>query len=258
MNSNLISEYNNFIFNVFSFLKGNLLSKFPSMQIYIDTDEKYSKVKYNNDVCAQNFFYKISIYIHAFDKNSDNIIYTKNRLLWTLIHEAYHQNQSYDIHKYASDQKYKQFVECNTDISAVTFINTNANYLRQYFGIPIYTYDIDTVKSAHGNPEIIVQLNQDNLGIKSFIRIITYYTNMKIDILYSLYNNNKNIIIAFNDDKYNIKFNGNVRYEEINRLMWNWMSQATLSNIKGFTFDVKNELLNMKFIVSKYSLYNKV
>ena len=230
----VVKTYNPFISQIFTYLKSNILNKFYNIRIDISYDPEYS-AEAGNTVSARNLFYKIVLYMYAFDNNIDNIIYTKNRILWVLVHESYHQNQMYDINKYNGDRDYRNYIECNVDCAAITFINEHERELSSILGIPIYTYDLDKIRRIHNSPKITVRVTEDNLDVKTFISLISYYFTMSTNVLYNLYNSKDDIIIDFIKNGKNnpiyLKYKGIMNYDNINYIMWNCMSQGILDLI---------------------------
>ena len=259
----VINTYNPFIGRVFNYLKQNILVNFPQIRIEISYDTKYSTGT-GNTVSARNLFYKIVLYIYAFDNHIDNIVYTKNRMLWVLIHESYHQNQMYDINKYNSDKDYRDYIECNVDYAAISYINEHELELSSILGIPIYTYDINKIRKIHNSPKLTMKVTQDNLDVKTFVSLISYYFTMDINILYNLYHSKDNIIINYHKGDYiepiSLKSNGHMDYKNVNYIMTKYMSQGILnimynSSINNLHEDLviniylKNELMKVYGVV---------
>lgn len=247
----VINTYNQFLMDVFNYLKTNILKNFPDMELEISYNVEYS-ARGGNTVSARNLFYKIVVYMYAFDEQIDNIIYTKNRMIWVIIHEAFHQNQMYDIIKYKNDRQYRNFVECNVDYSAIKFINEHEQELTMRFGIPIYTYDLNKIRSLHGNPKVVAWVTNDNLDVKTFVSLVLYYIKMDANTLYNIYHNNQNIVINiikgnFSDPIY-IKSNGIMNYKSVNKIMSHYMGQGILDLLYNVSMSVNTN----KFIINIY------
>lgn len=205
MNKNMkliIEEYLPFI---------NKLEKWINNRILINLNINV-EISYENTTClAGNLFNKIIVYINNYTLNDENM--AKNMLLYSVIHEAIHQNQLYDIYRYHKDTSYAMFVENNVNYTTINYIIDNYKELTDVFKINIFPYDIaNFIKRT--NQEYYIKINKESKDIKTFIKLISLYDKTVYNNLYNLYINYDTIDVNYIIDGIVIKYN--IKSKELN------------------------------------------
>lgn len=219
MNYHLI--YINFAYEVFEYLKNTILCDFPSMQLEISHE--------SNDQLGGNTFNRIKFYINGLDPMYiTNITYNKNIILYTLIHEAFHQVQFLDRNKYVYNPNYAKFVECNTDYTTSLFINEHNKELQVRFNMIVYEYNVKNVLDVY-NQRAAVEINRNDIDLKYFNSLINRFIDIPSSEVYNIFLKYGTIVIRFvlNDEKsfdqYTIRDDYVLDFDKMNTIMKKYM-----------------------------------
>ena len=215
-------ELERFSREVFRYLQETLLRDFPEMRLEFSYEE--------NTSAAKNYFNKIVLYVKVICHVSSYIeLSIKNNIIFTMVHEAFHQSQMCDIFRYNIDKQYKDFVECNVDYSTIEYINAHEIELARRLMIPVYTYSPGIIRELYNNNNIIVPVNTKDNDVCYFHTLLSYYIKVNSERGYRLFYQNENIIFDFvmNNEKHIdrvvIKKNCVLDYDKINYIIRNYM-----------------------------------
>lgn len=264
-------KYSNFVYRVYQWCKTQGLVKAVS-GVYantIDLIDAYGMTMNNH----------ITIYLYSIitantkmindlieqdlldEEYRESLMYnfTKIDIIFTLIHEIYHQYVPTSCYSYVNDKEYNQYIEDKVNYSTHLFIMENKDIIDGKFQVLIHE---DLLDSHSEGIDTIIKRNKIMFRIdpNDYSLIFNLLDNFEIDLDLETKdeickNDIINFILEYADNEkmlynYAIKYYQNINYENINIV-----NRLTLNReYRLVSVTVKNGIVNIYFQV-RYKLY---